>query len=105
MATINLLSFTFIGAARVQVAVSILYEEMHIVNYKAKFNSVADAVSSNEGDALAVLGIVFEESDDAESSDLVTELLEGRVVEEGNGTMEPVDLPKILRWFSDYTHL
>ncbi|KAL3311182.1 hypothetical protein Ciccas_010240 [Cichlidogyrus casuarinus] len=69
---------------------------MHIVDYKAKFNSVAHAISSNESDALAVLGIVFEESDDAESSDLVTELLEGRVVEEGNGTMEPVDLPKIL---------
>ncbi|KAL3306942.1 hypothetical protein Ciccas_014559 [Cichlidogyrus casuarinus] len=76
--------------------------EMHIVNYKAKFNSVADAVSSNEGDALAVLGILFEESKTAMSSDLVTKLLKGKIVMEGNATMEPIDLPKMLQ---DYAQL
>ena len=35
---------------------------MHLVHYKNDYSSVSDAAASNESDALAVLGFLFEVS-------------------------------------------
>ncbi|KAL3311992.1 hypothetical protein Ciccas_009420 [Cichlidogyrus casuarinus] len=71
--------------------------EMHLVHHKSEFGSLAEAINSNVSDALAVLGILFEENARNNSSDLVSSLFKGQIIREGDVTMQPIDLVEILK--------